>query len=304
MSEKAVVGFIGVGLMGWGMAKNVVEKGYPLLVKAHRKREAVDDLIGRGAEEVESPRAMAERADVVVLCVTGSAEVQACVEGPEGLLEGARPGLTIVDCSTSEPALTRRLAAELEARGITFVDAPLSKTPAHAWEGDLSTYVSGPAELVERLRPLLSTWATTIIPVGGEAGSAIALKLINNLVGIGYAALWAECYAMVRKVGVEPDVFRQIVSSSGLNCNNFQTFSKYVCDGDPNAHKFSLSNCLKDLTYYNRIATEANSATLVSDGALQMLKLAKSMGFEERYMPELADVMARLNAQPEGPATK
>ncbi len=300
MSARPTVGFLGVGLMGWGMAKNVVEKGFPLLVMAHRKREAVEDLVGRGAEEVRSLKDMAARADIVVLCVTGSPQVEACIEG---LLEGARPGLTIIDCSTSEPAVTERLAAELAAREITFVDAPLSKTPAHAWEGDLSTYISGPEDLVARLRPLLETWASTIIPVGGPIGSALSLKLINNLVAIGYAALWSECYAMVRKVGVKPDVFRQIISSSGLNCNNFQTFSKYICEGDPNAHRFSLSNCLKDLTYYNRIANEAGAATLMSDGALQTLKLANAMGFGERYTGELADVVARLNGQPEGPAS-
>lgn len=300
MSDKPRVGFVGVGLMGWGMAKNIVEKGFPLRVIAHRKREAVEDLVTRGAEEVTSLKAMAERSDIVVLCVTGSPEVEATVEG---LLQGARPGLVILDSSTSEPAVTERLAASLAEQQISFVDAPLSKTPAHAWEGDLSTYVGGPPELIERLRPLLETWATTIIPVGGPVGSAIAIKLINNLVGIGYAAIWAECYAMVRKVGVKPAVFRQIVSSSGLNCNNFQSFSKYICDGDPNAHKFALSNCLKDLTYYNRIANDAGAATLMSDGALQTLKLANAMGFEERYMAELVDVVARLNSQAEGPAS-
>ncbi len=306
MSKKPVVGFIGIGMMGWGMAKNVVEKGFPLLVMAHRKREAVDDLVSRGAEEVSCAKAMAERADIVVLCVTGAAQVQSSLEGPDGLLANARAGLTIVDCSTSDPDLTLHLNESLAKRDITFIDAPLSKAPADAWKGELSTYISGPEALVERLRPLLSTWASTIIPVGGPAGSALSVKLINNLVTVGYVALWSECYAMIGKIGVKPDVFRQVISAAGLNCHNFQTFSKYICDGDPNTHKFTLSNCLKDLTYYNRLATQHNAMTLMSDGALQMMKLAKSMGYQDRFMTQLVDVVARLNGDSEeqagGPA--
>lgn len=302
MVDKPVVGFVGVGLMGWGMAKNIVEKGHPLLVMAHRKREAVDDLVGRGAEEVPNPKAMAERADVIVLCVTGAPQVEETLRREDGILAGARPGLTIIDSSTSEPDLSERLAAELAERDITYIDAPLSRTPSHAWEGELTTYVGGPEATIDKWRPLMETWATAIIPVGGPVGSAHAVKLINNLIAIGFASIWSECYAMIRKVGVDPKVFREVVSNSGMNCGNFQSYSKYICDGDANAHKFAMANCLKDLTYYNRLATRMNGTTLMSDGALQTLKLANSMGYGERYMTEMIDVILHLNGQEEGPA--
>lgn len=299
MTDKPVVGFIGVGLMGWGMAKNVVEKGYPLLVMAHRKREAVEDLIGRGASEVSSPKEMAEKADVIVLCVTGAPQVEDLLRREDGILAGARDGLTVIDTSTSEPDLTERLHAELGERGITFFDAPLSRTPAHAWEGELSTYVGGPEELIEKWRPLLSTWASVVIPARGPVGAAHAIKLINNVISIGYAGIWSECYSMISKIGVEPEIFREIVSNSGMNCGNFQNYSKYVCEGDPKAHEFTLSNCLKDITYYNRLATRNGAATFMSDGALQLLKLGNTMGYGERNIPELVDVVAKLNGQKE-----
>ena len=111
MTER--IGFIGVGLMGHGMAKNLVEKGFPLTVLAHNKREAVDDLVKRGAREAKSVREVAEASDAVVLCVTGSPQVEAVVAG----LASAGKPLLIVDCSTSEPASTRRLAAELQPQG-------------------------------------------------------------------------------------------------------------------------------------------------------------------------------------------
>ncbi len=152
MTER--IGFIGVGLMGHGMAKNIVEKGFPLTVLAHRKREAVDDLMGRGAHEAASPRAVAEASDVVVLCVTGSPQVEAIVLGEDGLAAAGKP-LLIIDCSTSEPASTRRLAAELAPKGITFIDAPLSRTPKDAWEGTLDVMVGGEPAAVARARPIL-----------------------------------------------------------------------------------------------------------------------------------------------------
>ncbi len=292
MTGKPVVGFVGVGLMGWGMAKNAVEKGYPLRVIAHRKREAVEDLVGRGAIEVTSLGDMAAEADVIVLCVTGSPEVEATIAA---IVPSAKPGLTIIDTSTSDPEVTERLAAELVERGITFLDAPLSRTPSHAWEGELTTFVGGPADLVEKWRPLLDTWASAVIPVGGPVGAAHAIKLINNLVALGYAAIWSECFAMVRKVGAEPAVFREVLSNSGMNCGNFQNFAKYPVDGDPNGHKFTIANAFKDLGYYSRLATRHKAATLMSDGALQTLKLGMAMGMGERYVPEMSDIVLALN---------
>ena len=112
---KERIGFAGVGLMGHGMAKNIVEKGYPLTVLGYRKREAVDDLKARGATEVSSARELAEASDIVVLCVTGSPQVEALINGPDGLAAAGKP-LMIIDCSTSEPAVTTRLAAELARR--------------------------------------------------------------------------------------------------------------------------------------------------------------------------------------------
>jgi 3-hydroxyisobutyrate dehydrogenase-like beta-hydroxyacid dehydrogenase len=303
MSDKPAVGFIGVGLMGKGMAKNAVEKGYPLTVVAHRKRDAVDDLIQRGATEAASAKELAGKVDVIVLCVTGAPQVEQALRKPDGILAGARKGLTIIDCSTSEPDVTERLHKELAERGITFIDAPLSRTPAHAWEGELTTFVGGPAELVKKWQPLLSTWASVILPTGGAVGSAHALKLVNNLMSIGYAALWSECYAMMGKIGLKPQVLRELIDNTGMTCGNFQNFSKYICDGDPNAHQFSLSNCLKDMTYYNRMASKHNTATLMSAGALETLKLGINMGFGERNIPETVDIVHRLNGQQEGPVT-
>lgn len=290
--DKPVVGFVGVGLMGWGMAKNAVEKGYPIRVVAHRKREAVDDLVSRGAVECASVAEMAGECEAIVLCVTGAPQVEATVAE---IMTTARKGLTIIDSSTSEPDVTERLAGQLAELDITLIDAPLSRTPQHTWDGEATTYVGGPSDVVEKWRPLLSTWANAVIPVNGPVGAAHALKLINNLVALGYASIWAECYAMVKKVGADPAVFREIVTNSGMNCGNFQSFSKYAVEGDAGAHKFTIVNGCKDLTYYNRLANRHGAATLMSDGALQTLKLGLAMGMGEKYMPQIGDIVLALN---------
>ena len=141
---KPVIGFIGVGLMGHGMAKNLVTKGHPLVVLGHRNREPVEHLKSLGAREAATPRELAAQCEIVHLCVTGSPQVEANMRGADGLLAGAKPGTVIVDCSTSNPVSTLALAEEAQARGVHFVDAPLSRTPKDADAGTLYTMVGAP----------------------------------------------------------------------------------------------------------------------------------------------------------------
>ncbi len=136
MAER--VGFVGVGYMGHGMAHNILTKGYPLTVLAHRKREAVEDLLAKGATEAPSPAALAESADVIVLCLTASPQVEEVVQG---MLPGLRPRSVVVDCSTADPVSTMRLGAMLHDRKVGLVDAPLGRTPKDAWAGNLDVMV-------------------------------------------------------------------------------------------------------------------------------------------------------------------
>ena len=155
---KTAVGFIGLGLMGQGMAANILAKGHPLVCMAHRNRAPLEALVAKGASEATSPREMAERCDVIVLCVTGSPEVLSVVEGEDGLASAGRP-LTIVDCSTSDPSVTTTLAARLAQKQITLIDAPLGRTPADAAAGTLDVMVGGAEADVARVRPILECFA-------------------------------------------------------------------------------------------------------------------------------------------------
>jgi 3-hydroxyisobutyrate dehydrogenase-like beta-hydroxyacid dehydrogenase len=290
---KEKIGFIGVGLMGHGMAKNLVEKGYPTTVMGHRNRAPVEDLLGRGATEAKTPKAMADAVDVVFLCVTGSKQVQEVVQGEYGLAAAGKP-LVIADCSTSDPSVTTVLAAELATKHITLIDAPLSRTPKDAWEGTLDVMVGGADDVIARIRPMLETFAQRIIHTG-PTGTGHTMKLLNNFLSLGYGAMYAEALMLGAKAGLKAEVFDKVIRGGRMDCGFYQTYFKYVIERDRDAHKFTLQNALKDLTYLSAFSESANAANPISSAIRNAYALAVGTGHGTDYVPMLSDVTAELN---------
>jgi 3-hydroxyisobutyrate dehydrogenase-like beta-hydroxyacid dehydrogenase len=300
---KETIGFIGLGLMGHGMAKNIVEKGYPLTVTAHRNRAPVEDLLGRGAKEVATAREVAAASSIVFLCVTGSREVEAIVRGPEGLKAGLKPGSVLVDCSTADPTSSAAIAAELAQAGIEFADAPLSRTPKEAWEGTLDTMVGASDALFERIKPVLSTWAGRVIHIGGT-GDGHRMKLLNNFVSLGYAALYAEAITLAQKVGITPKRFDSVIRGGRMDCGFYQTFSRWVLEGDRDAHKFTIANAFKDLRYLESMADAAGVINPVGNAVKNAFGVAVAAGGERSYVPMLTDFIGTLNGVDLKPANQ
>ena len=290
---KERVGFVGLGLMGQGMARNILRKGWPLTVLAHRSRTAVDALVAEGATEVASARALAEASDIVVLCVTGSPEVSAVVEGPEGLAAAGKP-LLVIDCSTSDPAQTVALAARLAGRGITLIDAPLGRTPKDAEAGTLDVMVGGDTENVERARPILEAFAGRVVQTG-PVGTGHTMKLLNNFLSMGYAALYAEAMALGAKAGLSPQVFDSVIRGGRMDCGFYQTFMKYTLERDRDAHKFAIRNALKDTSYLAAYANAVQFANPVGAAVRNSFAAAVGAGRGEDYVPMLADFIAEAN---------
>ncbi len=290
---KERIGFIGVGLMGHGMAGNIVDKGWPLTIMGHRNREPVEDLKTRGANEAASPKLLAEQSDIVILCVTGAPQVQEIIQGPDGLAAVGRP-LLVVDCSTSDPSVTIRLAAELAPMGITLIDAPLGRTPADAQAGTLDVMVGGDPDVVTRVSPVLEAFASRIIHTG-PTGTGHTMKLLNNFLSMGYAALYSEALALGAKAGLTPQVFDSVIRGSRMDCAFYQTFFKWVIDRDPNAHKFTLRNGLKDMTYLASFANSTGLANPIGSAVRNSFALAVGTGHEDEYVPRLSDIIAELN---------
>ncbi|WP_349261666.1 NAD(P)-dependent oxidoreductase [Geminicoccus sp.] len=291
--SKERIGFIGVGLMGHGMAKNIVEKGWPLTVMGHRNREPVEDLKGRGANEARTPKELAEQSDIVLLCVTGSTQVQAVLTGSDGLAAAGKP-LLVIDCSTSEPSVTTKLAEELAPKGITLIDAPLGRTPVDAEAGQLDVMVGGPDEVVERARPVLEAFSGRIIRTG-PVGTGHTMKLLNNFLSMGYAALYAEALALGGKVGLTPQVFDSVIQGGRMDCGFYQTFRRYMIEGDRNAHKFTLRNGLKDVSYLASLANSVGLANPVGAAVRNSYALAVGTGHGDDYVPMLTDIVAKQN---------
>lgn len=290
---KERVGFIGVGLMGHGMAGNIVDKGWPLTVLGHRNREPVEDLKQRGAAEASSPKDLAERSDIVILCVTGSPEVQSVIQGPDGLAAAGKP-LLVIDCSTSDPSVTIKLAAELAPVGITLIDAPLGRTPADARAGTLDVMVGGDPDAIERARPVLDAFAQRVVHTG-PTGTGHTMKLLNNFLSMGYAALYSEALALGAKAGLTPQLFDSVIRGGRMDCGFYQTFFKWVLERDPNAHKFTIRNGLKDTTYLASFANSVGLSNPVGAAVRNSFALAVGTGHGEDYVPMLSDIIAELN---------
>ncbi|MCX7342063.1 MAG: NAD(P)-dependent oxidoreductase [Hyphomicrobiales bacterium] len=291
---KPRIGFIGVGLMGHGMAKNIIEKGYPLTILGNRNRAPVDDLVQRGAKEVKTPRDVAAASDVVFLCVTDSSVVEKVVRGPDGLRAGGARGLIIADCSTANPVSTLALEAELAEAGITFCDAPLGGTPANAEAGELSAMIGCDAATFAFLEPICLTWARTVRHIG-EVGMGHKMKLINNFIAMGYGAIYAEALALGQKVGITPQIFDSVLRGSRMDCGFYQTFFRYVLEGDRNAHQFTLSNAAKDMRYLAALADDGRIANPVGAAVKNSYVAALAVGKGDDYVPMLADFIAQAN---------
>lgn len=301
-ANKEPVGFIGVGLMGQGMARNLLEKGFPLTVMGHRNRKPVEELVAAGAREAKTPAELAGQASIIFLCVTGSAQVEAVLTGPQGIIAGAKPGTIVVDCSTSDPVSTVKLAEQLEAAGLHLADAPLGGTPAQAAVGQLSAMIGAAPEVFARIKPACEAWAARIVHLG-PIGDGHKMKLLNNFLSMGYAAIYAEALTLGAKIGITPQTFNSVIAGSRMDCGFYQTFMKYVLERDRDAHKFTLVNALKDVRYLEGVANSVGVANPIGNAVKNAYATAVASGRGEDYVPMLSDWIASLNGvalAPEG----
>lgn len=292
--QKPAIGFIGVGLMGHGMAKNIVEKGYVLSIMAHRNREPVDDLLGRGASEVKTPAEMAECCDIIFLCVSGSPQVEDIIRGRNGILSSGKQGLIIVDCSTSDPVSTLALSDELQAAGMALADAPLSRTPKEAEAGTLDAMVGADAQTFAAIKPVIDCWAGVVVHLG-EVGLGHKMKLINNFIGMGYATLYAEALAVARKAGLSAEQVNSVIAPGRLANGFYETFMKWTLERDENAHRFSIFNAHKDMRYLANMAASVGAVTPLQSVVRNGFAAMEAVGQGERYVPMLADFVAATN---------
>jgi 3-hydroxyisobutyrate dehydrogenase-like beta-hydroxyacid dehydrogenase len=288
------IGFIGIGLMGHGIAKNLVKKGHALSFIVHRNRSNIDDLLALGAKEVKTLAELAKGADVIFLCVTGTPQVEAAVYGAGGLLEHCRDGHIVVDTSTAMPESTDRICADFAKKGVRFVDAPLSRTPQQAEEGKLNTLVGADAQTFAELKPVLERFCENVFHVGGF-GAGHRMKLVNNFMTMSHAAVTCEALVVCAKMGLDIETFHKLVSAGAANSTMFQMIVPKALQGDLTSVLFTLANAKKDIGYYQQMVGAATLATPMAAALYQVLVQANALGLGEKFIPSLIEAYEKVN---------
>ncbi|MDD1519646.1 NAD(P)-dependent oxidoreductase [Bradyrhizobium sp. WBAH42] len=287
------VGIVGVGLMGHGIAKNVLARGsFPLAFLDHPGNQPVDDLLSLRATACKTPGEVASASDVIILCVTGSPQVEAILTGEAGVLSGLRKGTIIVDCSTALPDSTLRMAAAVEAAGGRFLDAPMTRTARHAEEGTLNLLVGGDEADLRSVRAVLASFTEGVEHVG-PVGFGHRLKLLHNYVSIGFMALLGEAAAQAADAGVDPAVFVDVLAKGGGAGVALQRMAPAIVTGDTGTIPFFIDNALKDISYYRMMASNSGASKAIADGVGTAIAAVVESGHGQAYISDLARLLRK-----------
>jgi 3-hydroxyisobutyrate dehydrogenase-like beta-hydroxyacid dehydrogenase len=283
------IGMVGIGMMGHGIASNIVKRDYELGLFEHAGNQPLDDLKAAGAKGFTSLKALAERSDVIILVLTGSPQVEAVLQGAGGILEGLRPDAVVIDCSTAIPSSSVRMAQAVQAAGGRFLDSPMTRTPKEAAEGRLNLLVGGEAALLEECRPLLQCFAENISHMG-PAGAGHSMKLLHNYVSLGMVTLLSEAAACALHSQVSPEAFVDVLAKGGGGGIALERLKPFLLAGDSSGLRFSVANARKDLDYYNTMAADAGSHKEVAAAVLSTLDLALARA-PQALVPELPSIL-------------
>ena len=283
------IGMVGIGMMGHGIASNLVKRGFELGLFEHPGNQPLDALKAAGATGFTSLRQLAARSELIILVLTGSPQVEAVLQGADGVLEGLRPGSIVIDCSTAIPSSSARMAQAVRAAGGRFLDSPMTRTPKEAAEGRLNLLVGGDADLLETCRPVLQCFAENITHVG-PVGAGHSMKLLHNYVSLGMVALLSEAAACARRNGVAPESFVDVLARGGGGGIALERLKPYLLAGDTSGLRFSVANARKDLDYYHTMATDAGAAREIAAGVLSTLEAALARA-PQALVPELPSLL-------------
>ena len=281
------VGIIGVGLMGHGIARNILMRGgFTLSFLDHPGNQPTGDLTSLGASACATPAEIAVIADVVILCVTGSPQVEAIVAGENGIASAIKSGAVVVDCSTALPDSTLRMAEIVRQAGGDYLDAPMTRTAKHAHEGTLNLLAGGSADTLDKVRPLLDAFTEKVDHVG-PLGHGHRLKLLHNYVSVGFMTLLAEAAAQAADSEIDPQVFVDVLANGGGASAALDRLAPYIIDQDRDSLPFFVSNALKDIDYYRDMSKVSGARTTVADGVSKALTAPVNDDQGDAYVPEL-----------------
>ncbi|WP_313118479.1 NAD(P)-dependent oxidoreductase [Ectopseudomonas guguanensis] len=282
--------FAGVGLMGLPMTRRLLAAGYPLTLW-NRTPDKCAPLLELGAHRVENPAELCRDASVVMLCLANTEVVREVVFGPGGIVEGARPGQLLVDFSSLEPAATREMAAELEARtGMRWVDAPVSGGTPGAEAGTLAIMAGGREEDVERVRSVLAHLGQRLTRMG-EVGAGQVTKVCNQMIVACNALVIAEVVALAERAGVDASLIAPALAGGFADSKPLQILAPQMAASQFEPIKWHVRTLLKDLDTAVKLSREQGSATPMSGLAAQLMRLHGSQGNLERDPATLVELL-------------
>lgn len=271
----ANIGFIGLGIMGKPMAKNLLKAGHTLTVH-DVNREAVKEVAAAGAKEASSSAEVARGVDIVITMLPNSPEVKQVVLGPGGVLEGARPGLLVIDMSSIAPLASQEVAAACKAKGVEMLDAPVSGGQPKAIDGTLSIMVGGDKAVFDRVKDILGTMGKSVVHVG-PIGSGNTTKLANQIVvGLNIIAM-SEALVLATKAGVDPKVVYQAIRGGLAGSTVLDAKAPLVFDRKFNPG-FRIELHLKDLLNAMQTAHETGTSLPFTAMATEVMSAMKTAG--------------------------
>jgi 3-hydroxyisobutyrate dehydrogenase-like beta-hydroxyacid dehydrogenase len=287
------IGFIGLGVMGEPMCRNLALKSGAPVIAYDRDPTPLARLKAHGVTAAVSARAVAEGADIVFLSLPSGEVVAELVRGADGLLAAARTGQIIVDLGTSPVDLTRQLAQEFAQREASFVDAPVARTRAAAEAGTLSVMVGADAKTFEAMRPLLAMFASDVTHCG-QVGCGQVVKILNNMVLFETVIALAEAHAIGTRSGVDPQLLFETLSKGSADSFALRNHGmKAILPGEFPARAFSVEYARKDLSYALRLARESAVDASGARNADGCLRKAIEAGDGERYFPVVSRLIGR-----------
>jgi 3-hydroxyisobutyrate dehydrogenase-like beta-hydroxyacid dehydrogenase len=291
-----MLGFIGLGVMGAPMCRNLAAKSGQEVRAFDIDLDALSQMDEAGVTPAESIRDVAEHADIVFLSLPGGPHVNEVCMGSGSLLTHLKPGGLVVDFSTTPVNLARELSARFLARGIQFADAPVARTREAAKDGTLSVMVGGPEHVFARIKPLLECVASDVTYCGGP-GAGQAMKIINNMVLFQNVVALAEALALVLHAGLDPQLAFNVLAKGSADSFALRNHGmKAMLKNDFPEKAYSSEYALKDIRYALRFSEEAGVFLAGADNAKETIKKAIRSGYGKAYFPVLAKVVASAGA--------
>jgi 3-hydroxyisobutyrate dehydrogenase-like beta-hydroxyacid dehydrogenase len=287
----AELGFVGLGVMGGGVARRLLGAGHAVTVW-NRTRAKAEPLLDAGARWADSPCDVARRSEVVFTMVTNTAAVRAVTEGPEGILAGLGPGKVYVDMSTASPANTRALAERVSALGARMLDAPVSGSVITLEQGKLSIMVGGDADVVERVKPILEAIGPRVFHLGPN-GSAVTMKIATNLSLAVQMVAFSEGVLLAEKSGIPRELAVEVLLASVIASPMVVYRGPFVLE-PPDEAWFDVNMMQKDMNLALELGRELDVPLPTTAVTNELLTAARGMGLEERDFAVVFDVLARM----------